>query len=324
MTTNAVVDTHDSFPKIKLSYEKMSHKKVHDADIILAIPFGKKCFAWFTHLDNKRVCYILEVNNGEIVKKHLYPACFHKDLSHNSIFFGTFINFNNTPFVAIEDIHMYKGTIMTNRSYGDKLPLLEKILSKELQQKAPGRHFVSFGMPMFHNDHDKLLSILSSKQRVMYFQYRYFHKNNIIRVKPHVVFNKTITVTNEKHEQPIRNAIQRQPIIRKTFRTNVIEKIFTVTPDIQNDIYHLHDHTKEYIGKAYIPDYKTSVMLNKLFRNIKENENLDTLEESDDEDEFQCEDIDKFVSLDTSYKMICSYNHKFKMWVPIKIAENRK
>jgi hypothetical protein len=65
--------------------------------------------------------------------------------------------------------------------------------------------------------------------------------------------------------------------------------------------------------------------MNKLFRNIKENDNLDALEESDDEDEFEDDRADKFVYLDKSYKMYCVYNNKFKKWVPNKIAhENAK
>jgi hypothetical protein len=60
--------------------------------------------------------------------------------------------------------------------------------------------------------------------------------------------------------------------------------------------------------------------MNKLFRIIKENANLDALEESDDEEEFEDERVDKFVFLDKSYKMHCIYNFKFKKWVPIKVA----
>ena len=44
---------------------------------------------------------------------------------------------------------------------------------------------------------------------------------------------------------------------------------------------------------ALIQDYKTSILMNKLFRNIKENDNLDLLIESDDEDEFEDVDEDK-------------------------------
>ena len=40
--------------------------------------------------------------------------------------------------------------------------------------------------------------------------------------------------------------------------------------------------------------------MNKIFRNIKENDKLDALEESDDEDEFENDKSDKFVYLDKS------------------------
>jgi hypothetical protein len=75
------------------------------------------------------------------------------------------------------------------------------------------------------------------------------------------------------------------------------------------------------VGLAGIPDYKTSIMMNKLFRIIKENNDLDALEESDDEEEFENSNIDKFVYLDKSHKIICNFNNKFKKWVPIKISE---
>jgi hypothetical protein len=63
-------------------------------------------------------------------------------------------------------------------------------------------------------------------------------------------------------------------------------------------------------------------MMNKLFRNIKENNNLDAIEESDDEEEFEDSKHDKYVYLDRSYKISCDYNHKFKRWVPISLAGN--
>ena len=49
------------FPNIKLSYETIIHKKVYNYDILLAIPHGKKCFAWFTTYNDKNVCIIMEI-----------------------------------------------------------------------------------------------------------------------------------------------------------------------------------------------------------------------------------------------------------------------
>ena len=120
---------------------------------------------------------------------------------------------------------------------------------------------------------------------------------------------------------PIQVKQQNVPVNRPTNR----ELVFLVKADIQNDIYNLYslapDQTEEQHSTAHIPDFNTSVMMNKLFRNIKENQNLDALEESDDEEEFENERADKFVYLDRSLKMVCQFNHKFKKWSPIKIAD---
>ena len=102
------------------------------------------------------------------------------------------------------------------------------------------------------------------------------------------------------------------------------EIVFKIKPDVQNDIYHLYCDENDndiFYDIAYIQDYKKSVFMNKLFRKIKENDNLDALEESDDETEFEDDREDKFVYLDKSYKMYCVYNNKFKKWVPTTIAD---
>jgi hypothetical protein len=70
---------------------------------------------------------------------------------------------------------------------------------------------------------------------------------------------------------------------------------------------------------AHIPNYKTSVMMNSIFRNIKENRNLDALEESDDEDEIS-DPGKKLVDLDKCVKMECAFNLRFKRWHPIAVC----
>ena len=53
--------------------------------------------------------------------------------------------------------------------------------------------------------------------------------------------------------------------------------------------------------------------------------NLNLLTEFNEYDnfEFENEDISKFVHLDKSHKMICQFNHKFKKWIPIKLANEK-
>ena len=59
-------------------------------------------------------------------------------------------------------------------------------------------------------------------------------------------------------------------------------------------------------------------MMNRLFRKIKENENLDALEESDDEEEFENEKEDRFVYLEKELTMQCYWHSKFRRWCPCR------
>ena len=98
---------------------------------------------------------------------------------------------------------------------------------------------------------------------------------------------------------------------RQTVRT------FVIRPDAQNDIYYVLRSPDEPITPntmiAHIPNYKTSVMMNSLFRNIKENRNLDALEESDDEDDA----LIPLVDLNKWARMSCAFIARFKRWQPI-------
>ena len=94
-------------------------------------------------------------------------------------------------------------------------------------------------------------------------------------------------------------------------------RTFVICPDAQNDIYYVLRSPDEPITAntmiAHIPNYKTSVMMNALFRNIKENRNLDALEESDDEDEAHT----PLVDLNKRVRMSCTFSARFKRWQPV-------
>ena len=62
--------------------------------------------------------------------------------------------------------------------------------------------------------------------------------------------------------------------------------------------------------------------MNGQFRTIRENKNLDYIEESDDEDDFQNIEEDRYVDLKKSLSMECIFHTKFKRWIPLKIAQN--
>jgi len=108
---------------------------------------------------------------------------------------------------------------------------------------------------------------------------------------------------------------------------NKNNKTFWINADMQRDVYYLHEQktdAKTSSQIAYIPNFETSRLLNSYFRNIKENDRLDALEESDDEDDFENSEADKYVFLDRVLRMECVYNARFKKWVPVKLAQENE
>ena len=70
----------NDFPNIKLSYENITHNKVYKSDIIMAIPEGRKSFAWFTTYNDKNVCLIMELSeNKQITNIKIVNVCFNSE-----------------------------------------------------------------------------------------------------------------------------------------------------------------------------------------------------------------------------------------------------
>jgi hypothetical protein len=107
---------------------------------------------------------------------------------------------------------------------------------------------------------------------------------------------------------------------------NGMRAMFAIKADLQCDIYRLyatdHNDKRIYYNTAYIPNYITSVYMNSHFRTVKENRNIDFIEESDDEEDFQNINIDKNVNLDKEIIFECEYKHKFKRWIPRKLVRD--
>ena len=363
----------DEFPNIKLSYENIIHKKVYNLDYVTAIPEGKKCFAWFTYYNNQNVCFIMDLafntnnNNFKIIDIKIMNCCFSTELSYGTLFYGTKFYKGNT-FFTIENIFLYKGKNVASLQWGQKLNIINEIMTHNIKQQSYNNSFIVFGLPLIRNNIEELLKDIENvKYKIERIQFVLFNKANVLLYVPYKKLNyilnnglsirPTLNVQSNSCYDTVISSIPPIPSIHilhppppppplliptpniynqpkslfvKTDYKHITKReiVFKVKPDIQNDIYHLYcdENNREiFYDIAYIPDYNTSVFMNKLFRKIKENENLDALEESDDEDEFEDDSEDKFVYLDKSYNMYCVYNNKFKKWVPIKIAdENTK
>lgn len=313
-----------NFPNIKLSYENIVYKKVFESDNIIAIPEGVKCFAWFTTFNEKNVCLIMELSgNKQICDIKIINACFSNELAYGTIIYGTVFFHKFNRFFSIEDIFFYKGNDISRENWGNKLTKIYKMFSSDLNQLSYNKNYIVFGLPLIAKTNNELQEALKNiKYKIDTIQFRLYDKSN------NLLFMKYDLYLNDKKEQvePIVTKVEHivkkvEPIVKKV---EPKECVFLIRPDIQDDIYYLYslnsDKKEEQVGIAHIPDFKTSTMMNKLFRIIKENDNLDALEESDDEEEFENDKVDKFVKLDTSHKMVCQYNYKFKKWIPIRLC----
>ena len=304
------------FPKIELSYETMIHKKVYDADMLVATPEGKKCFAWFTSYKEHNVCFILDTTeNKRITNIQIVLTSFNDTLAFGTILYGTMFKYNKNNCFCIEDLLYYKGQKYSNNTFLEKINTLKYILSNDISQTAITNKYIIFGLPLMSRDFNTLIKEIEFlPYKINHIKYRYFTNPKILYIKyfkPGANYNSNANDRNYNGTANDRNGISNSTTV------------FKITPHVQNDIYNLFIYKngkEEFYDIAYIPDYKTSVMMNKLFRNIKENANLDTLEESDDEEEFENEGIDKFVYLNRSFKMNCQYNQKFKKWYPVSVC----
>ena len=319
------------FPNIKLSYENITHNKVSNYDIVLAVPEGKKCFAWFTTYQEKNVCLIMELaENKQITNIKIMNAVFKSDMVFGTIFYGTMFYHSRNNFFTLEDIFYYKGVDVSRNSWLKKFELFNKIMSDDIKQVSYNKNFIVFGLPLLSNNVDELQNKLTHiKYKIKTIQFRIFNISN----KSLFVSFANLTCPNVETTKTPQNKsvvgvvkIPKLEVPIHSYQNYKKRKeiVFNVKADVQNDIYHLYckdDTSLENFNVAFIPNYTTSVMMNKLFRNIKENINLDALEESDDEDEFQNEKEDRFVNLEKTYNMMCSYNYKFKKWTPLRLAE---
>ena len=290
----------EKFPNVELSYEKNLYKKVqHNSDIYLTIPKGRKYFAWLTNYKSSPTCLLLELNKhrNSINSIQIAHSSFNKLLTIGSgtIFYGTLFSLKQSSFFNIENIFYFKGKDISHLNQLNKINTISYILKNHINNVLYTSQNVVFGLPIIETNHNKLLNIIQSLSYDIYcIQHR--------------------SLTNN---YPFKNE---RIIIEKKIYANLLVK-----PELQNDIYEVFSQGTNTLisqGLMYIPDYKTSVFMNKLFRTIKENDNLDALEESDDEDEFENISPDKFVDMDTTYVMNCLYSNKFKYCIPLDITKS--
>lgn len=214
---------------------------------------------------------------------------FHPSLcigSKGTTVFGSLFYVNHIKCFTIEDVYTYKSNTVKHNNWLEKEKCIREIMS-QIKQEYFNKKSIIIGLCVSRPTKDSLLNVVHDISYPIYaIQHIYISHYKIERFKPEPMY------------------------------------IFTIKADILPDIYHIYKE-ETCIGQAYIPDYKTSVMMNNYFRNIKENNNLDALEESDDEEEFENDALDKYVDMKKSLDFKCKYNKTFQLWVPVELHSTK-
>jgi hypothetical protein len=340
-------------PVIELSYENTtSHNKVCDSyQVILAIPRSKKYVAWFTFFEEHDICILLELNREkQIVSYRQINVLFDTQEPHlalGTLLYGSMIHEIETTsqcsFFVIEDILIYRGVSVRKLTFGDRLGILYHILHEPtilpciengIMEKVSE---VLFKLPVMQSSKQPDFSIWSEKTfyKIHHLQYRSLTKiipylNQPYATNPQIgLWNQPLEIKQDITKTFASNTTSLISKTQNTKQPPQIEPVgkqctkFLVTADLQSDIYHLVDPKSIYITDfAYIPNFKTSVFMNSLFRNIKENINIDAIEDSDDEEDFYDTRYDKYVDLKKQLLMECIYHKKFKRWIPFRNITN--
>jgi hypothetical protein len=207
----------------------------------------------------------------------------------------------------------YQGIPLKNICYGEKLGFIYDFLSFHSS--------LGFFLPTYRFVQEEEII---PKYTTHHIQYR-----ALTRILPYInikttIFSTPSTITILPNPIPTIKPIK-MDYSRPQYK---YPTVFQVCADIQTDIYHLYvfgkGNQRVYYNVAYIPNYKSSIFMNTLFRKIRENQNLDYIEESEDEEEFENIQEDKFVDLDKMIPMECIFHTKFKRWVPVKVMDKNE
>jgi hypothetical protein len=307
-------------PKLELSYETVVHKKVSTIyDICVSIPTGKRQFAWFTYDEDGDVCYLMDLTrDGKIGR--IAQISTTKDsttkFSYGTILYGTLCDVEGLSFFIADDIYYYKGIYMKPLTFGEKMGYLTDVI-ENMDSTT-----VMFKMACMETitavDTENQTLKLESAYVSHHLQYR--ASSQIMPYLNHTVKPRSFApapAVEPKIYIPRNDLDFGAPAYKS-------ETVFRVMADVQSDIYLLYAYNEnafEFVDIAYIGSRKESAFMNSLFRNIRENLNVDYGEESEDEDMFQNTSVDKYVDLKLEYRMICSFHHKFKKWVPVRTVD---
>lgn len=291
----------------KIHYNKFKYTRV--------IPKGKKIYVWFQS-QNKIDDYAIKYNIQYFEKKNdsysLLNDSFNICCDYNSlacgrngtVLYGTLFMYDNVKYFNIENIFYYKNKNITRENWENKYKCIEQMFLNHIKQVGYNSCDIILLNCLTYNIPKDILTIKDLVPYNIYcFQYLFNNSDKVyFKLETNNDYNDNNSQSNKKYMNMGIDTKKRM--------------MFNIKACLNHDEYDLFKGSN-YIGKVYVPNFKTSVFLNSKFRNIRENHNLDLLEESDDDEDFENIYLDKYVDLNKMYSMYFQYDNLTQLWKPI-------
>lgn len=294
------------FPKdVELSLDNYLPGKVQ-ADVYEVIPVGKPAFLWFTYIENGHAAFIVtKTQHG--YRFDAARACFSDDMAFGTILSGIFTIRTNSngyshTFFCADDVLYHKGKRTGWMTMAQRLQLLSGVFAnRDVGNLGSACDVLTVCTPVMTNDFTVAQGYLHSLPYPCY---------GIRMVKLSDTAHAGILAATNK------DAAQHDA-----------KRVFLVRANPDPDSYTLYGRDPctstgelKSVGLGLVPSYADSVRMNLLFRNIRENVSIDYIEESDDEDEFERIDQNKYLIEGAEHKMVCSFSKSFNKWVLESVA----
>lgn len=304
------------------------------ADYCMLICKGKKGFLWcHTTTSGEFETLFIDKRNANnnfgigkdieknTSKKYLLGCNPSIGYKNGTLLYGTLVNYKNINSFIVEDILLYFNEPVYGISFDIKLILIYEILNNYLENPISLsqtihiflspiidlgglRHLKDKNGINYKIEFEKTIMKLKNEIPTEIFGYYFIsRKSNLRYFKMERQNNQAITMKQNQNQ----NQTNQNPNIKE----------FWIKAEKEPDTYLLfNDKDCNYVEDfAYIDTFKLSKKMNSLFRIIRENENLDNLEESDDEMEFENINERKYLK-ENVIKMPCVWQDKIQKWKP--------
>jgi len=337
----------NKFPKINYELYNNNYRpsniinSFNNIKYLVFNPIGRKAILWFTYFEDELLCIlnICNTNNYYLIENNFNPELVY----NNCVIFGYIFLKDYKQIFTVDKIINYNN-FFNNNNYNDKYTKnFEKKLSNfnlifENYIYKTSNDLLIISLPTIIND-TKIHFLFNNSEKNKYYINNIKNLYNIYSVSIYDdqqkigncniddlenIINsskkiKTEICNNNFNKNNNNNNFNKNNNNNNFNKNNNItnECYFKIKAGMVQDEYFAYTNNNLYYCTLLINSYKISKFMNSQFRIIKENDNLDLIEESDEEEEFNNDSENKFSDLTKEIIFKCKYNKKFKKWIPI-------